>query len=288
MTIFKKFFKNRNKEKFEQQTKNIKGKNFKKYNEKVASRKGELGEYKIDIQLDQLPKGYKYLSDIMVENPKSKSGYSQIDHVVINPFGIFVVETKNYQGTIYGGKNRKQWSVNGKFNMMNPFNQNHGHIEALKSLLDHKYKDFFISMVSFTKRCTIKVDLELRKIQSDQLIIYDVELSEYIHRKTLDLKRKYGKELITQEEINKIYDTVAKANITDETIRQRHIELLKQKNDSKTEADQEKNDVCVICKRPVSEKVKNFCLSNKKYKGKVYCFEHQKILKGNKYLTIAN
>src|SRR5699024_7005777 len=75
-----------------------------KQSTQVAVRKGEIGEYKIDIQLSQFPKNYKFLNDIMLENPKSVSGYSQIDHMIITPFGIFVIETKNYQGTIYGGK----------------------------------------------------------------------------------------------------------------------------------------------------------------------------------------
>ncbi|WP_238473795.1 nuclease-related domain-containing protein [Paenisporosarcina cavernae] len=95
----------------------------KKKNSVSASRKGELGEYKIDIQLDQLPAPTKHLSDIMVKNPKSLSGFSQIDHVVITTHAIFVIETKNYQGTIYGAKERKEWSVNGKFKMMNPFSK---------------------------------------------------------------------------------------------------------------------------------------------------------------------
>ncbi|WP_257985616.1 nuclease-related domain-containing protein [Bacillus sp. V5-8f] len=77
-------------------------------NERVLVRKGELGEYKIDIQLDQLPKEFSHLSDKMVHNPKCISGYSQIDHIVITPYGIFVIETKNYQDTIYGAKNRKE------------------------------------------------------------------------------------------------------------------------------------------------------------------------------------
>lgn len=89
-----------------------------KNSEQVATIKGEIGEYKIDIQLSQFPKEYKYLSDIMIKNPKSISGYSQIDHLIIMPYGIFVIETKNYQGVIYGGKNRKTWLVNGKFKML--------------------------------------------------------------------------------------------------------------------------------------------------------------------------
>ncbi len=103
---------------------------------KVAStRIGELGEYKIDIQLDQLPKNSRYLSDILLPNPKSKSGYSQIDHIVFTSYAIFVIETKNYSGTIYGDRKRASWSVNGKFPMVNPFNQNFGHIKAVESVL---------------------------------------------------------------------------------------------------------------------------------------------------------
>ncbi|MGD6778520.1 nuclease-related domain-containing protein [Sutcliffiella horikoshii] len=147
----------------------------KKSKEYVANRKGEIGEFNIDIQLDQLPNGYRYLSDLLLKNPRAKSGYSQVDHVVLTPFGIFVIETKNYQGIIYGSKERKTWLVNGKFKMMNPFVQNYGHIRALTSLLDKKYQDKFISMVSFTKRCTFKVDLDYRKIASNEIIVYDIE-----------------------------------------------------------------------------------------------------------------
>jgi len=155
-----------------------------KHNEKVATRKGEIGEYKIDLQLAQLPKEYIHLSDIMLKNNKAKTGFSQIDHIVITSYGIFVIETKNDQGTIYGGKDRKTWSVNGKFKMMNPFIQNYGHIQAIKTHIEEKYHHSFISTVSFTKRCTFKLDeLDFRKMSSDELIVYDVELSEYIHRK---------------------------------------------------------------------------------------------------------
>ncbi|MGD6969243.1 nuclease-related domain-containing protein [Rossellomorea vietnamensis] len=147
MPPFLNFFKNKKQE--SKQSKPAKETN--KLSERIAARKGELGEYKIDIQLDQLPKDYRYLSDLLIANPKAKSGYSQVDHVVICPYGIFTIETKNYQGTIYGGKNRKTWSVNGKFKMMNPFIQNYGHIQALSSLVDQKAQDLFISMVVFHK-----------------------------------------------------------------------------------------------------------------------------------------
>lgn len=249
-----------------------------KNNEKIANRKGELGEYKINIQLDQLPKEYKYISDVLVENLKAKSGYSQIDHIAITPYGIFVIETKNYQGTIYGGKTRKTWSVNGKFKMMNPFIQNYGHIQAIKDILDKKYHDLFISMVSFTKRCTFKIDeLDFRKIASNELLVYDVELSDYIHRKVSVLKIHHKEPLLSVEDISIIYNAIVKANIEDQVIREKHVQSLKEEAvpEKNSAIKDNKQDKCMVCNKPVSDKVREFCLSNKKFNGKIYCFEHQ-------------
>jgi hypothetical protein len=274
MLLFLSFFKRKN-DQVKPQKMNTTLPKSKKTNEQVANRKGELGEYKIDIQLNQLPKDFRYLSDLLVENKHAKSGYSQIDHVVFTPYGIIVIETKNYQGTIYGGKDRKTWLVNGKFKMMNPFVQNYGHIQALKPLIDEKYHDFFISMVSFTKRCTFKVDLDYRKIASNELIVYDIELSEYIHRKVSVLKIQHKEPLLTELDINNIYDSFLKANITDPKIRDGHKQALKGQSPNKVA---NKQATCVICKKPVSEKVKSFCLGNKKFNGKIFCFEHQKTI----------
>jgi Nuclease-related domain len=245
----------------------------KRTNEQIAARKGELGEYKIDIQLDKLPKTYRHLSDLLIQNPKAKSGYSQIDHVVITPYGIFVIETKNYQGTIYGGKDRKSWSVNGKFKMMNPFTQNYGHIKALSSLINEKYHDWFVSMVSFTKRSTFKVDTDYRKIASNELIVYDIELSEFIHRKESVLKIQHKEPLISEREISTIYHAFLKANITDPEMREEHKRALK----TKTKEEKISSPAtCKVCNRPVSDKVMAYCLSNHAFKGEVYCYNHQR------------
>jgi hypothetical protein len=248
--------------------------------QKVANRKGELGEYKIDIQLDQLPKEFKHLSDIQIKNTKAKSGYSQIDHIVISPYGIFVIETKNYQGTVYGDYDRKIWSVNGKFKMMNPFTQNYGHIQALKSFVDEEFHNHFISMVSFTKRCTFKIDdLTIRKIASDNLLVYDVELFDYIHRKVSVLKLENEQPILTEDDINMMYHAIEKANITDKSLRDEHVKSLQGKSnkvEKSVEVKQNTPEKCNTCQKPVSDKVKIYCLSNNRFEGKIYCFEHQK------------
>ncbi|TYS60539.1 NERD domain-containing protein [Bacillus infantis] len=248
-------------------------------NEQIAHRKGEIGEYKIDIQLSQLPKEYMHLSDILIKNPKSSTGYSQIDHIIITSYGLFVIETKNYQGTIYGDKDRKYWLINGKFKMMNPLMQNYGHIQAIKGSIDTRYHKYFISMVSFTKRCTFKIEEELRTIKSNDLVVYDVELTEFIKRKVAVLKLQYYNPVLVKEDIKKIYNSISGSNIIDESIRKQHVESIQIKK-STSDNKNDKNQ-CVICQKSVSEKVKSYCLSNNKFKGNIYCFKHQEtVVKG--------
>lgn len=248
--------------------------NHKESKRNVTSlRTGELGEYKINIQLNQLPKECMYLNDILISNKYAKSGYSQIDHVLITPYAIFVIETKNYSGTIYGDRNRKKWSVNGKFPMMNPFNQNYGHIEAIKSVLGNRDKTQYVSMVSFNKRCTFKVNDELRKIQSNDLIVYDTEFSEFITRKINVLRIQYKEPILSSNDIQDIYNKLIIANITDSKIRDMHVDKLKNQSKKATT----NNETCKICGNEVSEKVKEYCISNKKrFEGNIYCYEHQK------------
>jgi hypothetical protein len=195
-------------------------------------RKGELGEYKINIQLDQLPKNCKYLSDLLVLNSKSRSGYSQIDHLVISPYGLFVIETKNYSGEIKGKRDDKDWFVNNKFKMFNPLRQNYGHMKAIESITQSYKKLNFISMISFTMRCRFSIDPELRKISSNELIVYDVELSEFIGRKLIRLAAENPEPFLSNEDIIHIYNLLAKANIVDSKIRVEHVEKASGKKDN--------------------------------------------------------
>ncbi|WP_285769542.1 nuclease-related domain-containing protein [Peribacillus sp. SI8-4] len=244
----------------------------------TSSRIGELGEYKINIQLDQLPKNARYLSDVLIPNVKAKSGYSQIDHVVFTPFAIFVIETKNFAGTIYGDRKSPKWNVNGKFYMMNPFNQNFGHIQAIKSILQTVDERDIVSIVSFTKRSAFKVNAELRKIQSNDLIVYDTELSEFMTRKLNVLKLQHPSAIFSDDNILHMYSMLEKTNISDQGIRTKHVEMLSTKARITAAHESQINAAtCMTCGKAVSGKVEAFCLANKKrFKGNIYCYDHQK------------
>ena len=49
---------------------------------------------------------YRRIHDIILP---SKNGTTQVDHVLISAFGIFVIETKNMKGWIFGGQNDSTW-----------------------------------------------------------------------------------------------------------------------------------------------------------------------------------
>ena len=73
--------------------------------------KGRIGETIVSVgalkRLD--PKIYRVFNDVVLPRPDGK-GTTQIDHVVVSPFGIFVIETKNYGGWIFGDEDSRYWT----------------------------------------------------------------------------------------------------------------------------------------------------------------------------------
>lgn len=87
---------------------------------------GKAGERHVARKLSWLPKEYIVLNDIML---KTRYGTTQIDHVIVSPYGIFVIETKNYKGWIFGHENSEEWkqSLLGKKRMWGWSSENHAY-----------------------------------------------------------------------------------------------------------------------------------------------------------------
>ena len=78
---------------------------------------------------------YTAIHDVTIQ---TANGTTQIDHVVVSRFGIFVIETKNMKGWIFGDAKSRQWtqSIYGrKYRIQNPLHQNYRHIKALSEFL---------------------------------------------------------------------------------------------------------------------------------------------------------
>lgn len=119
--------------------------------------KGAFGEWKVKRQLSKLGGDYTSFHDIYI--PKSNGSYTQVDHIVTSPYGIFVIETKHYQGWIFGEELKVNWTqviYNKKSKMYNPIRQNYGHVQALKSFLNVSDDELYKSIVAFSTQATFK------------------------------------------------------------------------------------------------------------------------------------
>ena len=125
-----------------------------------ATFKGWLGEKgaQVGMWLWLDAKIYLRLHDIIIP---SGVGTTQIDHVIVSVHGIFVVETKNMKGWIFGDERSSQWtqSVFGrKSRFQNPIHQNYRHMKALAEFLnisDHVMRP----LVFFFGDCEIKTPM---------------------------------------------------------------------------------------------------------------------------------
>lgn len=92
---------------------------------------GKKGENRVKRKIGKTVENERYvINDLML---MSKRKTCQIDHIVINQRGIFVIETKNYSGQIYGLENQREWTqvlAYGKVKnkLYNPLKQNATHI----------------------------------------------------------------------------------------------------------------------------------------------------------------
>jgi hypothetical protein len=175
--------------------------------------KGKKGELMVSMTLARLPKEhYRVFNDIILP---TRYGTTQIDHIVVSPFGIFVIETKNYNGWIYGGENSENWTQNiwgNKYTFRNPLKQNNGHVKALKSILGVS-ETAIIPIVVFSNRADLSV-------QTNQLVINRENLRSVIKR--------YHTEFFPLEQIDNLCIKIELARETGKEAKKQHVRNVKQ------------------------------------------------------------
>ena len=159
--------------------------------------KGFLGETVINVAMWlKLEKDvYHRLNGITL--PRANGGSTQIDHIIVSVYGIFVIETKNYKGWIYGSEKQKQWTQafpNGsKFKFQNPLRQNYLHIKTLADLLGLELS-YFHSMIAFIGECELKTRDELPEhVLTGGMVSY--------------VKKKQD-EILTEDEVKSIVEQI--------------------------------------------------------------------------------
>ena len=118
--------------------------------------KGAVGERIVSssnsIRLNKTK--YKQLNNITLLLRDGST--TQIDHIILSKYGIFVLETKNMKGEIYGEESQKEWAqhlfnIQNKF--QNPIFQNYRHIKSLQETTKLP-SSCFISVVVFVGECS--------------------------------------------------------------------------------------------------------------------------------------
>ncbi len=181
----------------------------------VPKWKGKAGEKLVKRILGKLdPTSYYVLHDVMVHTEYGDT--TQIDHIVIAETGVFVIETKNYEGWIFGSEKSARWTqgiFRKKSSFQNPFRQNYKHIKAMEWVMEQQLP--CISIVAFHPKCSLK---RVNVHSKDKHVLYYNELKKCIE--------SYIEPQQTIDEVQHIYQSILQANIMDKDIEKKHVKYL--------------------------------------------------------------
>lgn len=209
---------------------------------KYPAIKGAVGERFVKSKLNQLDSNYKVFHDLYV--PNEKGGTTQVDHVVTSPYGIFVIETKHYDGWILGQENQKYWTqviYKRKEKLYNPIWQNYGHIQALKKYIGKEEFDPIHSIIAFSSQSTFKFKENFKSakvIQFPQLV------------KVIKEQKENKVSAIELQEINRALERlIIKDKKEKKQLKKQHVQSLKTniKNQKVVETEREKQNQCPKC-----------------------------------------
>lgn len=154
------------------------------------STKGKIGEFKVNkrARLFLRKKDYRILTNVTLSIP---GGTTQIDLIIVSRFGVFVVETKNMKGWIFGGSHQQDWTqiiFHFKSKFQNPLIQNQLHVRSV--IQTTGLNEFQVySIVVFAGKSSFRTQMPGNVIH----------LSNFIH-----LIKSQGEVLFTHEEVNSI------------------------------------------------------------------------------------
>lgn len=170
--------------------------------------KGLKGEIQVRRALNKLNKRYVILNDILLRSSLAPSKTTQIDHIVVSPYGIFVIETKNFGGLIIGDSEDYKWiqvtsNWRGTFN--SPIMQNRLHIDSVTKLIPGAGINNIYSIIAFSSRASLKnIDITSPR-----------EIATYYHDIVRVIKTRKI-EVFSKQEVNELSSTLRNSNLLDE------------------------------------------------------------------------
>jgi hypothetical protein len=115
---------------------------------------------------------YHLMNHVTIE---MSDGTTQVDHILISRFGVFVIETKDYKGWIFANATHETWTqvlFRLRFKFQNPMFQNKRHVRAVQDLLDFLPLDAIRSIIVFTGEAEFKTEIPQGVITVSGLVGY--------------------------------------------------------------------------------------------------------------------
>lgn len=143
--------------------------------------KGILGELQVNLAAKFFLDKNVYTLFKNVTLP-TEDGTTQIDHVIVSRYGVFVIETKNMKGWIFGSQKQPNWTqkiYRRTTQFQNPLRQNYKHTQKLQSALELDPEKVF-SLVVFVGDSSFKTPMP-------DNVVYAGGYIRFIKNKTLPI-----------------------------------------------------------------------------------------------------
>ncbi len=143
-------------------------KSYHRYRVRTNQNRGEASVHKVIVN-NFPPPQYHLLNNLTIP---IQDGTTQIDHILISTKGVFVIETKDYSGWIFGDEKSKQWMqviYRVKSRFQNPIHQNYLHAKTIEQLLDFLPKEQIHPIVVFTGSAQFKTSVPKGVVYLHQL-----------------------------------------------------------------------------------------------------------------------
>ena len=154
--------------------------------------------------------------------PKINGETAQIDMIMISNYGIYVFECKSTSGFIHGDGNSSnitvQYNRNAIYDSYNPIMQNKYHIKHLNGLLNVDYS-LYKSFIVYGNNCTLAT---ISNLPDNTFVLNRKQLNF-----TLSTQFSSFKELLTDNQINEIYDKLKPYTCVRKKVKKKHIEDVK-------------------------------------------------------------
>lgn len=195
-----------------------------KHSFETGNNPGEYGEWTTEYALNAMQSEYEYYTMKNVYIPY-KNRTVEIDLIMLHEKGIYVFESKNYGGWIYGNENSTYWTQTlksragiQKVKFYNPIMQNKTHIKALEEYVGFPERIKPVSVIVFGNRCLLK---EVPKSRENLIICYKAHLLKKLEENFAQSKISISSTKLA--EYNRILEKCNEVSIAD---KKRHIDQV--------------------------------------------------------------